>query len=123
MEAWMTARTRARLPFIKPALAVMDTSIAKVPPKQVDRHYHTPEHRVWSAAVIKRAGGVCQGPGCGRSEVRLFADHIVELQDGGAPFDPANGQALCGSCHSRKTAQERRRRQAEPYRHPRPSCA
>ena len=36
---------------------------------------------------------------------RLFADHIVELRDGGNPFELANGQALCGSCHTIKTMQ------------------
>lgn len=41
---------------------------------------------------------------------RLFADHIVELKDGGAPFDVANGQALCGAHHTLKTAAERQKR-------------
>jgi len=84
--------------------------VAKPAPKVVDPHYHTPEHQRWSRAVIARAGGRCQGKGCGRSGVRLFADHIVELRDGGAPFDLANGQALCGACHARKTAAMRAER-------------
>lgn len=116
------ARTKARLSFMAPRLQTMDTRTAQPEPKRVDPHYHTPEHRAWSAAVVRRAGGMCQGAGCGRSGVRLFADHVVELKDGGAPLSLSNGQALCGSCHSRKTAQERRQRQAEPYRHPRPSA-
>ena len=33
----------------------------------------------------------------------MFADHRVELRDGGAALDPDNGQCLCGSCHTRKT--------------------
>lgn len=82
------------------------------PPKQVDSHYTTPEHRAWSKAVIARAGGCCQM--CGRSGARLYADHIVELQDGGAPFDMGNGQAICGSCHSTKSAAERRHRAIGP---------
>ena len=40
----------------------------------------------------------------------MFADHIVELKDGGAPYDLNNGQCLCGSCHTRKTVAERVRR-------------
>lgn len=84
----------------------------KPPPKQVESHYTTPEHRAWAKAVIVRAGGRCQD--CGRSGTRLFADHIVELKDGGAPFDESNGQALCGSCHSTKSAAERRHRVAGP---------
>ena len=41
---------------------------------------------------------------------RLFADHIKELRDGGAPFDPANGQCLCGAHHTHKTVQARANR-------------
>jgi hypothetical protein len=37
----------------------------------------------------------------------MFADHIVELNDGGAPFDVANGQCLCGAHHTAKTADAR----------------
>jgi nitrite reductase/ring-hydroxylating ferredoxin subunit len=40
----------------------------------------------------------------------MFADHIVEVKDGGAKFDLANGQCLCGSCHTRKTAAARAQR-------------
>jgi hypothetical protein len=82
-------------------------------PKTADPHYLTPEHRAWRAAVIRRAGGLCQAPRCGRAGVRLFADHIRELQDGGAPLDVANGQALCGRCHAFKTVRERARRIAK----------
>ncbi|OYW50928.1 MAG: hypothetical protein B7Z34_03715 [Novosphingobium sp. 12-62-10] len=38
---------------------------------------------------------------------RMFADHKVEIKDGGAPFDLDNGQCLCGQHHSLKTAQAR----------------
>lgn len=81
-----------------------------VPPKQVDAHYQTDEHKAWRAWVIRRAGGACQGPGCGKRGERLFADHIKELRDGGAPFDLTNGQALCGACHTRKTNEARKAR-------------
>jgi 5-methylcytosine-specific restriction protein A len=40
----------------------------------------------------------------------MFADHIEELQDDGDPFDVANGQCLCGSHHTLKTAAVRARR-------------
>ena len=86
-------------------------------PKVALAWYATPEHRTWRATVLARAHGHCQGPNCGRFGVRLFADHIREISDGGAPLDPDNGQALCGSCHSRKTwamAKTRRGRQAQP---------
>jgi hypothetical protein len=42
----------------------------------------------------------------------MFADHIKERQDGGDPFDPANGQCLCGAHHTLKTGRERARRMA-----------
>lgn len=77
----------------------------KLPPKQTASHYQTPEHRDWSAAVIARAKGKCQG--CGERK-RLIADHIREIRDGGDPLDLNNGQALCWSCHTAKTARERK---------------
>lgn len=91
----------------------------KPPPKVAEPIYHTAEYAAWRAEVIRRANGRCQDPTC-RSRhwpgQRLFADHVVELRDGGAPFDPANGMALCGSAHTRKTAEARARRMAT--RHP-----
>jgi 5-methylcytosine-specific restriction endonuclease McrA len=40
----------------------------------------------------------------------LEADHIIELADGGAIFDPANLQTLCHDCHAIKTAAARTER-------------
>jgi 5-methylcytosine-specific restriction endonuclease McrA len=68
-------------------------------------HYDSLEHKAWRRVVRQRAGQRCQG--CGRTGCRLFADHIVELRDGGDPLDLRNGQALCGSCHAIKTAAAR----------------
>ena len=93
---------------IRPRLAIIDTRAAKLPGKTTDPHYLTPEHREWREKVIANApGGRCQDPLCktpNRIPSRLFADHIDEKKDGGALFDPANGLARCGSCHTRKTA-------------------
>jgi hypothetical protein len=41
---------------------------------------------------------------------RLYADHIVEIQDGGAILDPANGQMLCAKHHKIKTDAARAKR-------------
>lgn len=98
----------SRLSTIKPRLAVANLSRAKVPPKTADPWYLTPEHRLWSRAVINRAGSQCEK--CGRTGTRLFADHIKEIRDGGELLDPMNGQALCGSCHGAKTHAERNKR-------------
>lgn len=104
----------AKLTNLAPRVATLDTRTAQPGPKEADPHYSTPEHRQWRAIVIARAGGRCEGivngHRCGRAERRMFADHIVERKDGGAEFDPANGQCLCGSCHSRKTAAARAQR-------------
>jgi len=40
----------------------------------------------------------------------VICDHIIELKDGGAPLDEANVQALCASCHNKKTASEKNKR-------------
>ena len=45
---------------------------------------------------------LCQVDGCGQASRHL--DHRVPIRAGGAPLDPAHVQALCPSCHSRKTA-------------------
>lgn len=99
-----------RLTCLRPRVAVLDTRSAKLPAKTADAELLTAEHRAWRVAVIARAGGRCEWPGCDRAEQRMFADHIVERQDGGAPLDPANGQCLCGKHHSIKTVRERAKR-------------
>ena len=99
--------------MLAPMVATLDTSIARLPPKTSEPIYQTAEYATWRAAVISRAGGRCQDQRCAfphRRGNRLFADHVIELKDGGAPFDVNNGLARCGSCHTRKTAEERAKR-------------
>ncbi len=103
----------AKLRMIGARLATLDTRKVKTPPKTVEPFYTTPEYKAWQAEVIARANGRCQDPHCknpNRIGIRLFADHVDEVKDGGAPYDPANGLARCGSCHTRKTAEARARR-------------
>jgi len=99
-------------------VSALDARTVAPAAKVADRHYQTPEHRAWRAEVIRRSGGQCQDPACKASDRgrggRLFADHVRELRDGGAPLDPANGVALCGACHTRKTNAARARRMAQP---------
>jgi hypothetical protein len=83
------------------------------PAKVVKSIYQTPEYRAWREAVIARAGRRCeaveQGQRCTKAEPlhRMFADHRQELTDGGARYDVANGQCLCGGHHTAKTAKAR----------------
>jgi len=83
-----------------------DLRKAKPLPHQADQDLRTKEHRSWADAVKARAGHKCEA--CGREGVTLYADHVHERRDGGDL--QGKGQALCGSCHGRKTARERAKR-------------
>ena len=96
-------KQRSLVPILKPGIAKLTGRSIPLPPKQVDPRYQGDDHLAWRRMVIARAGHCCER--CGRSGVRLFADHITELRDGGNPLELANGQALCGSCHTIKTMQ------------------
>ena len=98
----------ARLPLLKPRLTTLNGRSVQLPPKTADQHYLSYDHQRWAKYVIARADFRCEK--CGRDNCRLFADHIMELRDGGKPYDVMNGQALCGSCHTLKTMRSRRER-------------
>jgi 5-methylcytosine-specific restriction protein A len=108
-----------KIKTMAPAIRVIDTRTVKVAPKVADAELLSPEHRVWRAQVLRNAGYRCeatdQGQRCPKAAPthRMFADHIRERRDGGAPFDPHNGQCLCGSHHTKKTAAARVRRLAQ----------
>lgn len=106
----------SRLPSLKHRIAPRDTRTAQPGPKITASHYGTEAHRQWARDVIRKAGYACQG--CGRRGVKLYADHIVELKDGGSATDPANGSAKCASCHTKKTIDERAKRLAAPIQQP-----
>lgn len=101
-----------KLKLAKNRLATADTRRVSVGPKIADDIYSTPEYQAWRNKVIERVGRRCEDPDCAdpARPGRRFADHIVELRDGGAPFDLANGRCLCGACHTRKTMIERAKR-------------
>jgi 5-methylcytosine-specific restriction endonuclease McrA len=63
--------------------------------------------------LVASRGKACQE--CGRSDVRLFGDHVHEIKDGGALLDPTNIRLLCGSCHTKKTAKTRAARMAQRH--------
>jgi hypothetical protein len=103
----------ARLGTMTSRLQTFDARRVKPPPKAAASVYGSPEYRAWREAVIARAGRRCEatdnGRRCRKAEPRsrMFADHKRELSDGGAPFDPQNGQCLCGAHHTAKTAKAR----------------
>ncbi len=107
----------ARVKCLPGRLGIAKTRVSSPVVKLTDPHYGTQAHKRWAAQVIQRAGGRCQWPGCGKAQPkhRMFADHIVERQDGGAELDLANGQALCSRHHSLKTAAERVKRMTIRY--------
>jgi 5-methylcytosine-specific restriction protein A len=67
--------------------------------------YGSKAHRDWAEKVIELAGGQMTGrcAECGETGHHLVADHKIEVRDGGAKYDLANGQALCWRCHTIKT--------------------
>lgn len=100
----------AGVKMMVPLVAKTSGRTVALPPKQVDPFYVSSDYRAWREHVIARAGRRCEavdnGVRCAKAEPRhrLFADHVVELRDGGAPLDPANGRCLCGHHHTLKTA-------------------
>lgn len=101
------------VPLFRSGMPTMDGRRARPAPKEADAVYHTPEYRAWRETVIARAGRRCEaivgGARCTKAEPRhrMFADHRVEVKDGGPLHDPDNGQCLCGAHHTAKTAKTR----------------
>ena len=77
------------------------------------RHHANLDWRRWARVrrlVLERDQWRCRQ--CGRAG-RLEVDHVVPLRRGGSEFDLGNLQALCTTCHVRKTAAENRRHDPE----------
>lgn len=97
------------LPIVNTRLASIGGRRVATPPKQAQSLYHSAPYRIWREAVIARAGRRCEeivdGQRCRKGEPyhRMFADHKIEVRDGGDLFDVANGQCLCGAHHTAKT--------------------
>jgi 5-methylcytosine-specific restriction protein A len=43
----------------------------------------------------------------GKTTLSQCVDHILSIEKGGDMWNPSNHQALCTSCHSKKTKEER----------------
>ncbi|TDD47945.1 HNH endonuclease [Saccharopolyspora elongata] len=71
------------------------------------RSRHQPRGRLARRDVAFKAEHLRLEPncrGCGRPAEQV--DHILPLAKGGAMFDHANAQSLCGPCHNVKTRSE-----------------
>lgn len=101
------------LQALQSRVALADLRTVALPPKVADRFYTSPAWIALRDRVRREAGGRCQVPDCGRAERRMFVDHIVELNDGGAPLERTNVWLLCASHHSLKTVAERAKRTAQ----------
>jgi hypothetical protein len=105
---------------LAPAIRTFEHRRIKPEAKTVDPFYLTPEYQAWREKVISKAGGRCEAverdARCRKAQPRhrMFADHIKEVRDGGARFDPTNGQCLCGRHHTLKTTEARAARLASP---------
>lgn len=89
----------------------IDTSIAPTPEKVADQFYLSPEWRALMDRLKRERGDACEDPEhddrLPRTRVRIFGDHIREIRDGGEKLDPANVMLRCGTCHARKTQEQR----------------
>ena len=105
-----------KLRSLAPLVRTTNTATVTLLPKVKAEVYTTPAYRAWRATVVGRAQGRCEavdhGHRCSRAqpEHRMYADHIVEIKDGGSVLDVNNGQCLCRSHHEIKTVAARSRR-------------
>jgi 5-methylcytosine-specific restriction protein A len=76
--------------------------------------YQSRQWRLVRAAFLREHPlcGVCSERG-GLAPARVV-DHVMPVKDGGARYVTTNLQALCVSCHNRKTARESAERRAPP---------
>jgi 5-methylcytosine-specific restriction enzyme A len=108
---------KTKLTMIKPRLSPIDARTVKPLPwtyatrLATEPHmgfYSSPEWRTLRDRVYAQRGRRCED--CGRTGTRIFADHVVELKDGGAPLDEGNVRLRCGSCHTAKSYDARAQR-------------
>ena len=111
-----------KLRSLVPLVRTIDTRTTKPPARDKAPNYRNPiynslQFQAWRKQVVARADGRCEavdahGNRCPKAypKHRVYADHIIELKDGGQPLDVANGQCLCASHHELKTHSARAQR-------------
>jgi 5-methylcytosine-specific restriction endonuclease McrA len=77
-------------------------------PKVALPFYRTAEWKALVAKLITVRGRKCED--CSALGCRIYADHVVELRDGGAALDERNIRLRCAKCHGAKTELERKKR-------------
>lgn len=105
----------SRLKTLRSRIGELDTRRARPAPKTAEPFYSSRPWRELLEQIFQARGRRCEDPRCERPRGpwrRIYGDHVVELQDEGAKLDPANVMLRCASCHTRKTAEERAKRQA-----------
>ena len=110
-------RTMPKVKTMASRVIKLDTSTAPLPPKESDPFYLSREWRALVAKIKRQRGEACEDRNCKGPHTpgqRIYADHIVEIQDGGAKLDARNVLLRCASSHSLKTARERNKRTARP---------
>lgn len=99
---------------ISPIVRSLDTRSALPSPKRADPFYGQAAWQTLQQAIVAERGAICEDPKCdGRTHrpgMRVYADHIRELKDGGEPYERANIMLRCAASHTRKTAAERAER-------------
>lgn len=94
-------------------VTTLNTRTAPLPPKLCDPFYLSREWRALVERIKRERGEACEDPSCigpHHPGQRIYGDHIVEIQDGGAKLDPSNVMLRCARSHSLKTVRERARR-------------
>lgn len=98
------------------------TTSSHNPPTHSRKHYeHQYDHlgrNIYNTSQWKkvRKARLLLNPLCQHHErdglvcAAQHVDHIIEIIDGGNPYDLKNTQSLCQSCHNVKTASEKRKR-------------
>lgn len=85
------------------------------------RHATRSQQEAWRTSVLAR-DRYCRIQGADCTSIATEADHIVNVAEGGAELDLANGQGACANCHEQKTQQEatrgKNRWKRKPERHP-----
>lgn len=104
------SRNKRRVRHLASPIAILDTTTARLPPKTADPFYLSKPWRDLVGSILAERGRRCEE--CGRTDGRIYGDHIVELRDGGEPLDRRNILMRCHACHERKGAAERARRAA-----------